>query len=120
MPILAIFGPKILIIPKGSKSSGTHISKTTNAPRLHCFIGRALHQMDQKGQCLAQNDQKFIFWANWILDRGQQKLLGSTLTSDLVLAGIMEKQPFLRFAEKRKMGRKSVFFQKNFRNLLKD
>ena len=74
--------------------------------------------MDQKGQCLAQNDQKFIFWANWILDRGQQKLLGSTLTSDLVLAGIMEKQPFLRFAEKRKIGRKSDL-KKSTQNLLK-
>ena len=69
--------------------------------------------MDQKGQCLAQNDQKFIFWANWILDRGQQKLLGSTLTSDLVLAGIMEKQPFLRFAEKRFFCPKIRFFKKN-------
>ena len=32
------------------------------APRLHCFIGRALHQMDQKGQCLAQNEIKCIFF----------------------------------------------------------
>ena len=88
------------------------------APHTYCFFGWTLHQMDQKGQCLAQNDQKFIFWANWILDRGQQKLLGSTLTSDLVLAGIMEKQPFLRFAEKRKIGRKSDL-KKSTQNLLK-
>jgi len=30
----------------------------------------------------------------------------------MVPAGITEKRPFLRFAEKRKTGRKSVFFQK--------
>ena len=42
------------------------------------------------------------------------------LITEMVPAGITEKRPFLRFAEKRKTGRKSVFFQKNFRNLLKD
>ena len=35
-------------------------------------------------------------------------------------AGFTEKRPFLRFAEKRKTGRKSFFFQNNFQNLLKD
>ena len=61
-PNLVVFGQKILIFTGEIKSSGTHISKTTNAPRLHCFIGRALHQMDQKGQYLAQNDNKCIFF----------------------------------------------------------
>ena len=35
------------------------------APRLHCFIGRAWQQMDQKGQYLAPNDQRCIFWAKF-------------------------------------------------------
>ena len=36
-----------------------------------------------------------------------------TLTTDLVPAGITEKLPFLRFAEKRKTGQKSVFKKKH-------
>ena len=34
------------------------------------------------------------------------------MTTEPVPAGITEKRPFLRFAEKRKTGRKSVFFPK--------
>jgi len=43
----------------------THISVLNEAPRSHCFIGRAWHQMDNKGQYLAQNDQICIFWAKF-------------------------------------------------------
>ena len=34
------------------------------------------------------------------------------MTMDLVLAGIPEKQPFLRFAEKHYFGQKSIFPKK--------
>ena len=43
----------------------THISVLNEAPRSHCFIGRAWHQMDNKGQYLAQNDQICIFWTKF-------------------------------------------------------
>ena len=55
-----------------------------------------------------------VFWTvineTWQDHPGHQKK--NTLTTDLVLAGITEKQLFLRFAEKRKTGRKSVFLKK--------
>ena len=55
-----------------------------------------------------------VFWTvineTWQDHPGHQNK--TTLTTDLVLAGITEKQPFLRFAEKRKTGRKSVFLKK--------
>ena len=41
------------------------------------------------------------------------------LTTEPVPAGITEKRPFLRFAEKRKTGRKSVFFPKKLPKLAK-
>ena len=41
-----------------------------------------------------------------------------TMTTDLVPAGIAEKRPFLRYAEKRFFGQKSVFPPKNTRTLL--
>ena len=41
------------------------------------------------------------------------------MTTEPVPAGITEKRPFLRFAEKRKTGRKSVFFQKKLPKLAK-
>ena len=61
-------------------------------------------------------------WRHYLIGLCLVQMLGKLLFfwSDLVPPGITEKRPFLRFAEKRKTGRKSVFFQKNFRNLLKD
>ena len=63
-----------------------------------------------------------------ILVRDQRNLLGPsgspkkwpTLTTDPVPAGITEKRPLLRFAEKWKTGRKSVFRQKTTPKRTKD
>ena len=47
----------------GSKYFGTHISgkPPRHLPHLH-FFGQAWHQMGQKGQYLAQNDEKCQMW----------------------------------------------------------
>ena len=68
--------------------------------------------MDQKGQYLAEIDQNCIFQAKFGFGEGAKVLvLTYQKTSGL----------FLRFAEKQKTGRKSVFFfQKKERNPLKD
>ena len=44
---------------------------------------------------------------------------GPTMTTDPVPAGFTEKRPFLHFAEKRKTGRKSVFFEKKLQKFAK-
>ena len=51
---MAVFGPNILIILGGSKSSGTYISENHLGTSLALFFGRAWHQMDQKGHILGQ------------------------------------------------------------------
>ena len=58
---MATFGPIILIILKFLYPH----QKTTQATQSHCFIGRAWHQMDRKGQQLTQNDQNCIFRAKF-------------------------------------------------------
>ena len=62
---MAVFGPNILIILGGSKSSDTHISENHLGTLFALLFGQAWHQMDQKGQYLAQNDQKCIFLAKF-------------------------------------------------------
>ena len=49
---MAVFGPIILIILGGSKSSGTHISENHLGAVLALFVSRAWHHMAQK----------YIFW----------------------------------------------------------
>ena len=48
----------------GSKSSGNHLSENPLGDSFAMFIGRAWHQMDQKGQYLALNDQSAYFGPN--------------------------------------------------------
>ena len=75
---MAVFGPNILIILRGGKSSGTHISENHLGASFVLFFGRAWHQRDQKGQYLAQNDQKSQFLAKF----------GSVLTKILIYMGV--------------------------------
>ena len=42
-------GPNILIICEGAKVLVHTYQKTTEAPRSHCFLGQAWHQMDHIG-----------------------------------------------------------------------
>ena len=55
---MAIFGQNILFFLGGS-TFGINISETPKAPGWHWFLGRAWHNMDQKGQYLAK---KVNFW----------------------------------------------------------
>jgi len=97
---MPVFGPNILIILGGSKSSDTHISENHRGTSF-LFFCQEWHQMNQKGQYMALRDQ------NW-----------PTLTTELVLAGIAEKRPFWRKAENRPKIR--FFSHKNTPTLLKD
>jgi len=54
-PILAVFGPKILIFMGVSKSFGTNITENHLDNLSALFFGQALDQMGQKCQYLAQN-----------------------------------------------------------------
>jgi len=54
-PILAVFGPNILIFRGVSKSFGTNITGNHIHILSALFFGRALDQMGQKCQDLAQN-----------------------------------------------------------------
>ena len=54
-PILAVFGPKILIFMGVSKSFGTNITENHLDNLFASFFGQALDQMGQKCRYLAQN-----------------------------------------------------------------
>ena len=54
-PILAVFGPNILIFRGVSKSFGTNITENYLDNLSALFIGQALDQMGQKCRYLAQN-----------------------------------------------------------------
>jgi len=54
-PILAVFGPKILIFMGVSKSFGTNITENHLDNLSALFFGQALDQMGQKCRYLAQN-----------------------------------------------------------------
>ena len=69
---IAPFGPNIIIILGGSKSFGTNISENHLGTSFALFCGLAWHQMGQKGQYLAQNNQKCIFWAKFGRFSGQK------------------------------------------------
>ena len=56
-PILAVFGPKILIFMGVSKSFGTNITENHFGNLSALFFGQALDQMGQKCRYLAQNAQ---------------------------------------------------------------
>ena len=80
-------GPNILIICEGAKVLVHTYQKTTEAPRSHCFLGQAWHQMDHIGWYLAQNDQKCKFWANLavsghkiLIFTGKSKRFGTNIT----------------------------------------
>ena len=63
---MAVFRPNILFFLQEEAKVLVHTyHKANEAPRSHCFIGWAWHQMDQIGQYLAQNDQKCIFGAKF-------------------------------------------------------
>ena len=70
----AKFGPKILIILRGSKSSGTHRSENHLGALFALFFGRAQQQMDQKGRYLAQNGPICSFWAQFARFLGQNPI----------------------------------------------
>ena len=54
-PILAVFGPKILIFMGVSKSFGTNITENHLDNLSALFFGQALDQMGQKCRYLAKN-----------------------------------------------------------------
>ena len=54
-PILAVFGPKILILMGVSKSFGTKITENQQDNLSSLFNGQALDQMGQKCRYLAEN-----------------------------------------------------------------
>ena len=54
-PILAVFGPKILIFMGVSKSFGTNITENHLGNLSALFFGQALDQMGQKCRYLAKN-----------------------------------------------------------------
>ena len=60
-PILAVFGPNILIFMGVSKSFGTNITENHIHNLSALFFGQALDQMGQKCRYLAQNAS---FWPN--------------------------------------------------------
>ena len=68
-PILAAFGPNILIFMGVSKSYSPNIKENHLGNLSTLFFGQALDQMGQKCQYLAQNDQKMNildqFWPFW-------------------------------------------------------
>ena len=70
----AKFGPRILIILRGSKSSGTHRSENHLGALFALFFGRAQQQMDQKGRYLAQNGPICSFWAQFARFLGQNPI----------------------------------------------
>ena len=49
-------------LTRGIKSFVTHITENPPGHLVHIAFGRALDKMCQKGQYLAQNDKKCIFW----------------------------------------------------------
>ena len=54
-PILAVFGPKILIVRGVSESFGTTITEIHLGNLSALFFGQALDQMGQKSRYLAEN-----------------------------------------------------------------
>ena len=87
---MAGFGSIILSILRGSKSSSTH-QKVTYAPRSILSFGRAWHQIDEKGQYLAKNDQICIFWAEFgrfgakiLISWRGSKSLGTQISENLL------------------------------------
>ena len=69
-PILAVFGPKILIFMGVSKSFGTNITENHFGNLSALFFGQALDQLVQKCRYLAQNAsfwaQNPIFWGQGV------------------------------------------------------
>ena len=61
-PILAVFGPKILIFMGVSKSFGTNITENHFGNLSALFFGQALDQMGQKCRYLAQNASLGQIW----------------------------------------------------------
>ena len=61
-PILAVFGPNILIFRGVSKSFGTNITENHLDNLSALFFGQALDKMGQKCRYLAQNASR----AGWI------------------------------------------------------
>ena len=49
-PNLAVFGPKILILSRGSKNFGTHVTEKTPSHLVCIVFGRPWDQMGQKYQ----------------------------------------------------------------------
>ena len=69
------FWAKILILLRGSKSFGTHISENQLGTSFPLFFGRAEHQNGPEGENLAQNDQKCQFWAKFGRSRAKNEIL---------------------------------------------
>ena len=73
-PILAVFGPKILIFMGVSKSFGTNITKNHLDNLSALFFGQELDQVGQKCQYLAENA---IFGQIWPYLGPESNFLGA-------------------------------------------
>ena len=60
MAKIAVFGPNILIILRGSKSSGTHLSENHLGTSFALFYWSGMASNGSGSQNLAQNDQKML------------------------------------------------------------
>ena len=78
-PILAVFGPKILIFMGVSKSFGTNITENHFGNLSALFFGQALDQMGQKCRYLAQNASAAVSWRSSVSKVGWKGAPGSCI-----------------------------------------
>ena len=85
-PILAVFGPKILIFMGVSKSFGTNITENHLDNLSALFFGQALDQMGQKYRYFAQNasfgTNLAIFGPKILIFMGVSKSFGTNITEN--------------------------------------
>ena len=71
-PNLVVFGQKILFFTGEVKSFVTHVTETHLGTLFTFFFDWAGYEMGQKCQYLAQNNQKCIFWAKFLIFYGSK------------------------------------------------